>query len=59
VVTAEPTSPLNEGLLRVAPPAAPAQPSDVVSQLERLADLRDQGVLTDEEFALQKEKLLD
>jgi hypothetical protein len=27
--------------------------------LERLADLRDRGVLTDEEFASQKAKLLE
>ena len=31
---------------------------DVVSQLERLAKLRDQGALTEEEFAAQKAKLL-
>ena len=31
---------------------------DVVSQLERLAKLKEQGVLTDEEFAQQKAKIL-
>jgi hypothetical protein len=36
------------------PPAAP----DTLSQLERLGALRDQGVLTDEEFADQKAKIL-
>jgi len=45
-----------------APPPAPApaqaQEVDVVSQLERLADLKDQGILTEEEFAAQKAKLL-
>ena len=38
--------------------AAPAPHQDVVSQLERLGALRDQGVLTEEEFQAQKAKLL-
>jgi len=33
-------------------------PTDMVSQLERLATLRSQGILTEEEFQLQKLKLL-
>jgi hypothetical protein len=37
-------------------PAAPQQ--DVVSQLRELAQLRDDGILTEEEFAAQKAKLL-
>jgi len=42
-----------------APAAAPAgEPVDVVDQLKRFADLRDQGILTEEEFAAQKAKLL-
>ncbi|HZB67383.1 MAG TPA: SHOCT domain-containing protein [Ornithinibacter sp.] len=43
-----------------APPPAPAAgPSpDVVSQLRELAQLRDDGILTEEEFAAQKAKLL-
>ena len=42
------------------PPAAPAAaaPSDLVSQLKELAALKEQGVLTDEEFATQKARLL-
>jgi Bacterial PH domain/Short C-terminal domain len=32
--------------------------TDVASQLERLADLRDRGVLTDDEFQAQKAKIL-
>ncbi|SOE00267.1 PH domain-containing protein [Blastococcus haudaquaticus] len=40
------------------PPAAPPQ-TDMVDQLRRLADLRDAGILTDEEFAAQKAKLLN
>jgi hypothetical protein len=38
-------------------PAAPAE-SDMISQLKQLGELHDQGVLTDEEFAAQKAKLL-
>jgi hypothetical protein len=42
-----------------APPAAGAGEQDpLMAQLERLADLRSQGVLTDEEFAAAKAKLL-
>jgi len=41
------------------PPAAPQEPQvDVVTQLERIGKLHEQGVLTDEEFAAQKAKLL-
>lgn len=36
----------------------PVQGSDVVSRLERLGKLRDSNVLTQEEFQLQKEKIL-
>lgn len=38
-------------------PAGPAAP-DPLAQLKELAALKDQGVLTDEEFAAQKAKLL-
>jgi len=38
---------------------APADPSDVIEQLKRFADLRDQGILSEEEFAAQKAKLLN
>jgi hypothetical protein len=37
---------------------APTAPADVVSQLERLAKLRESGALTEAEFAAQKAKLL-
>lgn len=40
-----------------APAAAPGA-ADVADQLERLADLRDRGILTDEEFQQEKDKLL-
>ncbi|MGQ4489570.1 SHOCT domain-containing protein [Streptomyces sp. 372A] len=39
-----------------APPAAPG--GDVVGQLERLAALKQQGILTDAEFEAQKARLL-
>jgi hypothetical protein len=39
------------------PAAAPAQ-ADVVAQLRELAALRDDGILTDEEFAAQKARIL-
>jgi hypothetical protein len=43
-----------------APPPAPAAPSeaDVISQLKQLGELHASGVLTDDEFAAQKAKLL-
>jgi hypothetical protein len=37
---------------------APSAPVDVADQLTKLAILRDQGILTEEEFAAQKAKLL-
>jgi len=37
---------------------APAPEEDVISQLERLGALKAQGILTEEEFAAQKAKLL-
>ena len=47
---------------QAAPPPQPApaaaQEVDVVSQLERLGALKEQGILTEEEFAAQKSKLL-
>ncbi|MFC9356149.1 SHOCT domain-containing protein [Rhodococcus sp. NPDC057014] len=40
------------------PPPAPAGGDDLVSRLQELARLKDAGVLTDEEFAAAKAKLL-
>lgn len=44
---------------------APAQPAvepsstdDTVEQIKKLAELRDQGILTEEEFGAKKKKLL-
>ena len=39
-----------------APPAA--APPDTVTQLQGLADLRSQGILTDAEFSAQKARIL-
>jgi hypothetical protein len=41
-------------------PAAPQAPAgqDTAAQLRQLASLRDDGILTDEEFAAEKRKLL-
>lgn len=41
-----------------APPPPAAPEVDVISELKQLAELHDQGILTDEEFAAQKAKLL-
>jgi hypothetical protein len=40
------------------PPPAAAPATDVVTQLKALAELKDQGILTEEEFAAQKAKIL-
>jgi hypothetical protein len=39
------------------PPAAAPRPS-MTEQLQQLADLRDKGILTDEEFRVQKARIL-
>jgi Short C-terminal domain len=41
-----------------APVAPPAPPVDMVAQLQGLANLKDQGILTQAEFDAQKAKLL-
>src|SRR4029078_10762970 len=42
------------------PPPAPNRgvSDDAIQQLKQLADLKAQGILTDEEFAAQKQKIL-
>ena len=50
------TAPAYLGGGDAAPAAAPAP--DPVAQLKELAELHKEGVLTDEEFAAQKAKLL-
>jgi Short C-terminal domain len=41
-----------------APAAAPAGESSMIDQLKQLGELKSQGILTEEEFAAQKAKLL-
>ena len=48
---------LGGGAPAAAPPPAPVGP-DPIEQLKELAQLHQQGILTDEEFAAQKAKLL-
>jgi hypothetical protein len=52
----EPPPPAYQAPAPAPPPGAGSE--DVASQLERLADLRDRGVLSDAEFALEKSRLL-
>jgi hypothetical protein len=40
------------------PPAPAAPPADLVTQLRELAELKDQGILTQQEFDVQKARLL-
>jgi len=41
-----------------APAPSGAMSPDAIDELKQLAELKDQGVLTDEEFAAQKAKIL-
>jgi hypothetical protein len=41
-----------------APPPAAAPAADPIAQLKELAELKDQGILTEQEFADQKAKIL-
>jgi len=41
------------------PPAAPAQEEDPMEKLKQLGQLHESGVLTDEEFAAAKAKILN
>jgi hypothetical protein len=61
-INVNPMTQMAAGMAQPAPASAPAAPAgppvDVADQLRKLAELRDQGILTDEEFAAQKAKLL-
>lgn len=46
------------GSQQAPPPAAGGMSDEVVHQLQELAKLKDQGILTQEEFDQQKQKLL-
>jgi hypothetical protein len=55
--------PYNEPEPQYAPPPAPAPVAaapavDPIEQLKALAELKNQGILTDDEFAVQKAKIL-
>jgi hypothetical protein len=41
-----------------AAPPAPAGGDDMAAQIEQLAQLKDQGLLTEEEFAAKKKQIL-
>jgi hypothetical protein len=43
---------------QTAPPAPAADESSLIDQLKQLGELKEQGILTEEEFAAQKAKLL-
>ena len=43
---------------QAAPPPAAAAPESTIDQLKELGELKSQGILTEEEFAAQKAKLL-
>lgn len=47
-----------QGAVDSSPPTTQGAQLDVIEQLTKLADLKDRGVLTDEEFATQKAKVL-
>jgi hypothetical protein len=51
-------SPPPQEVQYVEAPPTPAPEQDVITQLERLGALKAQGILTEEEFAAQKAKLL-
>ena len=60
---AEPQDEQDEQEYDAPPPAPPAPPAaapagDETSELERLASMHDSGVLTDDEFAAAKAKIL-
>jgi hypothetical protein len=52
---------LSRGQAKARPPAPgpPAAPADPVAQLEQLAALKERGVLTEEEFAAHKARILE
>jgi len=55
---AQTAPPPQEVVYAPPPPGAPAMEEDVITQLERLGALKAQGLLTEEEFAAQKARLL-
>jgi Short C-terminal domain len=51
-------APPQQVVYQQAPPEDPGVSDDTVAQLERLGKLKQEGILTDEEFAAQKAKIL-
>lgn len=51
--------PHSQSMYPQAPPAPPPSQGDVIARLEKLNELRIAGLLTDEEFAQQKSRVLD
>jgi Short C-terminal domain len=47
-----------QGMTQAAAAPAPAGGDDMAAQIEELAKLKDQGLLTDEEFAAKKKQIL-
>jgi hypothetical protein len=45
-------------VVAVAPSAAPAEAPDYAAELEQLAQLKAQGILTEEEFEAKKKQIL-
>jgi hypothetical protein len=50
--------PQQQPVYAAPPPSAPEGGDDVIEQLKDLADLKAQGVLTEEEFEVQKRRVL-
>jgi hypothetical protein len=55
---AAPEQPVAAAPPQAPPAAAPSGEQSTIGQLKELAALKEQGVLTDEEFAAQKAKIL-
>ncbi len=56
----DPDAPMDEAeTQQAAAPAAGGMSDEIIDQLGKLGQLHEQGVLTDEEFAAQKQKLLE
>ncbi|MCL4806100.1 MAG: SHOCT domain-containing protein, partial [Anaerolineae bacterium] len=52
-------APSPPGTQAAPPPQHPTPaPSDYITELKKLAELRDMGILTDEEFEAKKKQLL-
>ena len=54
----ESQQPPQEAPPAAAPAAAPATGPSMIDQLKELGELKEQGILTEDEFAAQKAKLL-